>query len=186
MEDLHEGKGLPNEPEPHPPPGDDTFQSALRSLRGSKGPNTKAIKLLKAAVVQHHTRATAVLANCYITALGLYEKNISMGEHWYDKAAQLGDSQAQLNMCIVFLRRYNHTKDNNMYHRAYKWLFKAAVKGFPPAISLIKGRFSKLLRRDMHKEKTKDKAIKIFRSTIRPTPPTAPLRFHTDLIIDSC
>lgn len=95
----------------------------------------EAFSIIKPIAEKGNIQAQIMLGNYYL----IEEKNIEKGRLWLHKAAESGDSYAQLHLAGSYLGRGSIEEDKE----GVKWLMKSAKQNNPAAVDQLSMGYSK-------------------------------------------
>ena len=97
-----------------------------------------AFPLYRLAAEQGYREAEFNLANCYGDGRGV-EKDLDAAEHWYERAAAKGDTDAEYALGLLFMGRAEEDKEGIVEHvqAGMRWFKSAAAKGHQAAGALM-------------------------------------------------
>ena len=97
-----------------------------------------AFPLYRLAAEQGYREAEFNLANCYGDGRGV-EKDLDAAEHWYERAAAKGDTDAEYALGLLFMERAREDEEGIVahLHAGMRWFKSAAAKGHQTAAAFL-------------------------------------------------
>ncbi len=105
---------------------DASEQFVLAEIYFDDSKYNKAIELLKKSAQQNYLPAQIKLASWYYFGYGSAKINYKKARFWYEKAANIGDDNAQLILANMYRDGEGGSIDNN---KAFNWYLKSEKQG---------------------------------------------------------